>query len=134
MPEDSTPTSNEAQPPALEAKAMSTSVDVRTIDAPAIGDLEQAWQAVQRLKYQGHDVSARMQATFVCCGASQLEALEAVAATMRQAPQLEIHSIAWAQTYGPGQESWQYQATVVVSAPDRYGDASGSTHLDVRRA
>ncbi|MBC3841905.1 hypothetical protein GXW82_21915 [Streptacidiphilus sp. 4-A2] len=99
-----------------------------------VDDLQQAWRVVESLHCQDHDVAAQMQATFVCSGSSPVEALEAVTATVRRAPQLEIHSIAWARTFGPGQESWQYQATVLVSLPDRYGDTPGLTHLGVRRA
>ena len=112
------PTASEA---ALAASAVGQLGD-------ALGDLQQARRVLERLQQQDHDVSAQLQASLVCGGASPLEALEAVTATVRQAPHLEVHSIAWARSPGPVEGSWQYQATLLVSVPDRHGETTGVTH------
>ena len=97
----------------------------------AVGDLKQAWTAVQGLGE--HDISATLQTAAVCTGLSQLEALEAVLALVRQSPRAEIHSIAWARSPGPELETWQYQATLLLSYPDDRGETTGVTHQADRR-
>jgi len=97
----------------------------------AVGDLQQAWRAVQQLGAL-HDIAATLQTTVVCTGRSQLEALQAVTAIVQQAPLMELHSIAWARTDGPTEGTWQYQATVLLSFPDRHGETTGTTHHEAR--
>lgn len=107
-----------AQPPAP------VTVHGQAVDA--VGDLKQAWRTVQVLG--DHDISATLQTAVVCTGLSQLEALEAVLALVRQSPRAQIHSIAWARSPGPDLETWQYQATLLLSYPDGRGETTGVTH------
>jgi hypothetical protein len=93
----------------------------------AVGDLQQAWRVVEQLGAT-HDIAATLQTAVVCTGNSQLEALEAVVALVRQSPRAELHNIAWARTPGPTEDTSQYQATVTLSYPDRYGETTGTTH------
>jgi hypothetical protein len=96
----------------------------------AVHDLQQAWTAVGYLEAAGRagDVSATLQAAIVCTGATAVEALQAATDFVRESPRVEVHSIAWARTPGPVEESWQYQATLLVSYPDQYGEFTGATH------
>ena len=93
----------------------------------AVSDLKQAWRAVRDLGVE-HDLSATLQTAVVCSGLSQLEALEGVLALLRKSPRAEIHSIAWARSPGPELQTWQYQATLLLSYPDRHGETTGVTH------
>jgi hypothetical protein len=96
----------------------------------AVGDLQQAWTAVRYLDVSGRagDVSATLQTAVVCNGATQVDALQAATDFLRESPRAELHSIAWARLPGHAVDVWEYQATLIVSYPDREGDTTGATH------
>ncbi len=92
----------------------------------AISDLKEAWRTVEGIR--GHDISVQPQATAVCAGLSQLEALQAVVAMLQQSPRAVLNDIAWARTPGPVVGTWQFQATLYLSYPDALGETTGVTH------
>lgn len=108
----------------VDPAAMPVPVTGQAVDA--VGDLKQVWRAVESI--QDHDISATLQPAAVCTGNTTLEALEAVIALVRRAPNAELHSIAWARSWGPVDGTWQYQATLYLSYPDARGETTGVTH------
>lgn len=95
----------------------------------AVHDLQQAWTAVQYVGAGGRaDVSATLQTAVLCSGSSQAEAMQAATDFIRESPRVELHSIAWARLPGHAVDTWEYQATLIVSYPDAYGETTGDTH------
>ena len=81
------------------------------------------------------DVTVSTVTALVCAGSTPADALQAAADVARQAPTLHIHSIAWARVPGPAENSWEWHATLTVSARDsETGEYDGSTHQADRRA
>ncbi|MFI5868420.1 hypothetical protein [Streptomyces sp. NPDC051546] len=75
------------------------------------------------------DVEVSAFAAIVCTGDTPADALEAAAAVARRAPGLEIHSLAWARTDGPREDTSEYKVTLTVTAPDPgTGEHNGTTH------
>ena len=95
----------------------------------AAGDLQQAARAIDRIPGGEHDITAVLQATIVCVGRGQLEAVQAVAEFVMRSPRAEIHNIAWARVpLGPSDGPVQHQATLTVSYRDLQGETTGVTH------
>ena len=95
----------------------------------AAGDLQLASRAIARIPGGEHDITAILQATIVCVGRDQLEAVQAVAEFVMRSPRAEIHNIAWARVpLGPSDGPVQYQATLTVSYQDVQGETTGVTH------
>ncbi|MFJ3788942.1 hypothetical protein [Kitasatospora sp. NPDC090091] len=77
----------------------------------------------------GGDVSVAAYTAVVCTGRSAARALEEAAAWCRQAPEAEVHSLAWARVPGHRDDVFEYRATLAVSFPDHEtGEHTGDTH------
>lgn len=75
------------------------------------------------------DIEVSAFAAIVCTGDTPADALEAAAAVARRAPSLEIHSLAWARTDGPREDTSEYKVTLTVTAPaPGTGEHNGATH------
>ncbi|MFJ3728671.1 hypothetical protein ACIPYQ_39730 [Streptomyces sp. NPDC090045] len=94
----------------------------KAVHSFALGDAVQA------------DVAISAFAALVCTGDTPAAALEAAAAAARQAPELEIHSAAWARVPGPREGTSEFQLTLTVTAADpETGEHGGSTHHSASR-
>jgi hypothetical protein len=119
---------------------VTTGADVVPVEGPAlpaapglvrdaVGDLQQAWTAVQYVVAGDRaDVSATLQTVVKCVGSTQVDALQAATDFLRESPRAELHSIAWARLPGHAVDVWEYQATLIVSYPDAHGETTGDTH------
>ncbi|KJS52605.1 hypothetical protein VM98_30270 [Streptomyces rubellomurinus subsp. indigoferus] len=92
-----------------------------------------AVRAVSRICRGGGDVSVAAYTAVVCTGRSAARALEEAAAWCRQAPEAEVHSLAWARVPGHREDVHEYRVTLAVSFPDEEtGEHTGDTHLSCR--
>lgn len=95
----------------------------------ALSDFEQAARAAIRVPAGDYDITPVLQATVVCTGPSQLEALQGVVEFVARSPRAEIHSIDWARTsLGEVDGLWEYRARLTLSYPDARGETMGVTH------
>ncbi|MET9466562.1 hypothetical protein ABZY44_17495 [Streptomyces sp. NPDC006544] len=124
--------------PALTVPASETALQPQTA-GPSFGQdlvrtLHAATTAVGTLALgenpdAASDVEVSAFAAIVCTGDTPADALEAAAAVARRAPGLEIHSLAWARTDGPREDTSEYKVTLTVTAPDPgTGEHNGATH------
>lgn len=124
--------------PALTVPAPETELRPQSLGGPSFGQdfvrtLHAATTAVGTLALgenaDAADVEVSAFAAIVCTGDTPADALEAAAAVARRAPGLEIHSLAWARTEGPREETSEYKVTLTVTAPDPgTGEHNGATH------
>ncbi|MFG2843940.1 hypothetical protein ACGF12_12305 [Kitasatospora sp. NPDC048296] len=96
-------------------------------------DLTQAAAAVRAVSRSGRstggDVAVAAYTAVVCTGRSAARALEEAAAWCRQAPDAEVHSLAWARVPGHREDVHEYRVTMAVSFPDdETGEHPGDTH------
>ncbi|MFF2146052.1 hypothetical protein [Kitasatospora sp. NPDC058190] len=96
-------------------------------------DLTQAAAAVRAVSRSGRstggDVAVAAYTAVVCTGRSAARALEEAAAWCRQAPDAEVHSLAWARVPGHREGVHEYRVTMAVSFPDdETGEHPGDTH------
>lgn len=96
-------------------------------------DLTQAAAAVRAVSRSGRtaggDVAVAAYTAVVCTGRSAARALEEAAAWCRQAPDAEVHSLAWARVPGHRDDVHEYRVTMAVSFPDdETGEHLGDTH------
>ncbi|MFK0016334.1 hypothetical protein [Streptomyces sp. NPDC091027] len=136
----------DTQPPALPAPARTspdTALQPQALVGPSFGQdlvrtLHQATTVVGGLAFgDGADAASDVEVSafgaIVCTGDSPADALQAAAAVARQAPDLEIHALAWARTDGPREDSFEYKVTMTVTAPDpATGEHGGTTHHATR--
>ncbi|MFD0278215.1 hypothetical protein ACFVHB_30495 [Kitasatospora sp. NPDC127111] len=88
-----------------------------------------AVRAVSRGARGGGDVAVAAYTAVVCTGRSTARALEEAAAWCRQAPEAEVHSLAWARVPGHRDDVFEYRVTLAVSFPDHEtGEHAGDTH------
>ncbi|MFG2907881.1 MULTISPECIES: hypothetical protein [unclassified Kitasatospora] len=88
-----------------------------------------AVRAVSRTGRSGADVAVAAYTAVVCTGRSAARALEEAAAWCRQAPEAEVHSMAWARVPGHREDVHEYRVTMAVSFPDgETGEYVGDTH------
>lgn len=88
-----------------------------------------AVRAVSRNGRSGSDVAIAAYTAVVCTGRSAARALEEAAAWCRQAPEAEVHSLAWARVPGHREDVHEYRVTMAVSFPDgETGEFVGDTH------
>ncbi|WP_189921943.1 hypothetical protein [Kitasatospora xanthocidica] len=88
-----------------------------------------AVRAVSRTCRTGGDVAVAAYTAVVCTGPSAARALEEAAAWCRQAPEAEVHSLAWARVPGHREDVHEYRVTMAVSFPDgETGEYVGDTH------
>ncbi|MFE6751585.1 hypothetical protein ACFVGM_37530 [Kitasatospora purpeofusca] len=123
---------------------MSTNLPETVVEAPAalpapprvVDDLARdlthaaaAVRAASRGGRSGGDLAVAAYTAVVCTGRSAARALEEAAAWCRQAPEAEVHSLAWARVPGHRDDVFEYRVTLAVSFPDREtGEHSGDTH------
>ncbi|MEV6979637.1 hypothetical protein [Kitasatospora sp. NPDC093806] len=123
---------------------MSTNLPETVVEAPAIlpapprviDDLTRdlthaaaAVRAVSRAGRNGGDVAVAAYTAVVCTGLSAARALEEAASWCRQAPEAEVHSLAWARVPGHRDDVFEYRVTLAVSFPDHEtGEHTGDTH------
>ncbi|MFJ9843145.1 hypothetical protein ACIRYZ_22245 [Kitasatospora sp. NPDC101155] len=96
-------------------------------------DLTQAAAAVRAVSRSGRstggDIAVAAYTAVVCTGRSAARALEEAAAWCRQAPDAEVHSLAWARVPGHREDVYEYRVTMAVSFPDdETGEHPGDTH------
>ncbi|MFJ6618825.1 hypothetical protein ACIQOW_14770 [Kitasatospora sp. NPDC091335] len=92
-----------------------------------------AVRAVSRTCRSGGDVAVAAYTAVVCTGRSAASALEEAAAWCRQAPDAEVHSLAWARVPGHREDVHEYRVTMAVSFPDgETGEHAGDTHRALR--
>ncbi|WP_316525833.1 hypothetical protein [Kitasatospora brasiliensis] len=95
-------------------------------------DLTQAAAAVRAVSRDFRsdtDVAVAAYTAVVCTGRSAARALEEAAAWCRQAPEAEVHSLAWARVPGHREDVHEYRVTLAVSFPDaETGEYVGDTH------
>ncbi|MFE5585159.1 hypothetical protein [Kitasatospora sp. NPDC056531] len=96
-------------------------------------DLTQAAAAVRAVSRSGRstggDVAVAAYTAVVCTGRSAARALEEAAAWCCQAPDAEVHSLAWARVPGHREGVHEYRITMAVSFPDdETGEHPGDTH------
>ncbi|WP_280680670.1 hypothetical protein [Kitasatospora sp. MAA19] len=88
-----------------------------------------AVRSVSRAGRSGGDVAVAAYTAVVCTGRSAARALEEAAAWCRQAPEAEVHSLAWARVPGHRHDVDEYRVTLAVSFPDdETGEHLGDTH------
>ncbi|MFE4976554.1 hypothetical protein ACFRAR_31195 [Kitasatospora sp. NPDC056651] len=88
-----------------------------------------AVRAVSRSFRSDTDVAVAAYTAVVCTGRSAARALEEAAAWCRQAPEAEVHSLAWARVPGHREGVHEYRVTIAVSFPDaETGEYLGDTH------
>ncbi|MFF7988898.1 hypothetical protein ACFZDG_03770 [Kitasatospora xanthocidica] len=88
-----------------------------------------AVRAVSRTCRTGGDVAVAAYTAVVCTGPSAARALEEASAWCRQAPEAEVHSLAWARVPGHREDVHEYRVTMAVSFPDgETGEHLGDTH------
>lgn len=88
-----------------------------------------AVRAVSRARRTGGDVAVAAYTAVVCTGRSAATVLEEAAAWCRQAPEAEVHSLAWARVPGHREDVHEYRVTLAVSFPDgETGEHLGDTH------
>ncbi|MER7755570.1 hypothetical protein [Kitasatospora sp. NPDC097643] len=88
-----------------------------------------AVRAVSRGRRTGGDVTVAAYTAVVCTGRSAAHALEEAAAWCRQAPEAEVHSLAWARVPGHREDVFEYRVTLAVGFPDEEtGEYPGDTH------
>ncbi|MFE4516556.1 hypothetical protein ACFRMQ_20465 [Kitasatospora sp. NPDC056783] len=88
-----------------------------------------AVRAVSRTFRSDTDVAVAAYTAVVCTGRSAARALEEAAAWCRQAPEAEVHSLAWARVPGHREGVHEYRVTIAVSFPDaETGEYLGDTH------
>lgn len=88
-----------------------------------------AVRAVSRTRRSGGDVAVAAYTAVVCTGRSAAAALEEAAAWCRQAPEAEVHSLAWARVPGHREDVHEYRVTLAVSFADgETGEYLGDTH------
>ncbi|WP_407841414.1 hypothetical protein ACE1OC_41325 [Streptomyces sp. DSM 116496] len=107
--------------PALTVPATVAALQPQTPAGPSFGQdlvrtLHAATTAVGTLALgenadAASDVEVSAFAAIVCTGDTPADALEAAAAVARRAPGLEIHSLAWARTDGPCEDTAEYKVT-----------------------
>ncbi|MEK2490449.1 hypothetical protein ACIPYS_19695 [Kitasatospora sp. NPDC089913] len=123
---------------------MSTNLPETVVEAPAalpapprvVDDLARdlthaaaAVRAASRGGRSGGDLAVAAYTAVVCTGRSAARALEEAAAWCRQAPEAEVHSLAWARVPGHRDDVFEYRVTLAVSFPDREtGEHAGDTH------
>ncbi|MFE7558901.1 hypothetical protein [Kitasatospora sp. NPDC057500] len=123
---------------------MSTNLPETVAEAPAVlpapprvvddlaRDLTRAAAAVRSASRDGRgggDLSVAAYTAVVCTGRSAARALEEAAAWCRQAPEAEVHSLAWARVPGHRDDVFEYRVTLAVSFPDHEtGEHVGDTH------
>ncbi|MFF7454318.1 hypothetical protein [Kitasatospora sp. NPDC008115] len=123
---------------------MSTNLPETVAEAPAVlpapprvvddlaRDLTRAAAAVRSASQDGRgggDLSVAAYTAVVCTGRSAARALEEAAAWCRQAPEAEVHSLAWARVPGHRDDVFEYRVTLAVSFPDHEtGEHVGDTH------
>ncbi|MER5356033.1 hypothetical protein ABT093_37645 [Kitasatospora sp. NPDC002551] len=123
---------------------MSTNLPETVVEAPAVlpapprvvddlaRDLTRAAAAVRSASRDGRsggDLAVAAYTAVVCTGRSAARALEEAAAWCRQAPEAEVHSLAWARVPGHREDVDEYRVTLAVSFPDREtGEHVGDTH------
>ncbi|MFB7471506.1 hypothetical protein [Kitasatospora sp. NPDC056184] len=95
-------------------------------------DLSRAAAAVRSASRDGRsggDLAVAAYTAVVCTGRSAARALEEAAAWCRQAPEAEVHSLAWARVPGHRDDVFEYRVTLAVSFPDHEtGEHGGDTH------
>ncbi|AUY48051.1 hypothetical protein [Streptomyces sp. CB01881] len=95
-------------------------------------DLTHAAAAVRAVSRAGRscgDIAVAAYTAVVCTGRSAARALEEAAAWCRQAPEAEVHSLAWARVPGHRDDVFEYRVTLAVSFPDHEtGEHTGDTH------
>ncbi|MGW6917032.1 hypothetical protein ACWGB8_24860 [Kitasatospora sp. NPDC054939] len=95
-------------------------------------DLSQAAAAVRAVSRGGRpgaDLAVAAYTAVVCTGRSAARALEEAAAWCRQAPEAEVHSVAWARVPGHREDVFEYRVTLAVSfADEETGEHTGDTH------
>ncbi|MFE6865804.1 hypothetical protein ACFVFS_04545 [Kitasatospora sp. NPDC057692] len=123
---------------------MSTNLPETVAEAPAVlpapprvvddlaRDLSRAAAAVRSASRDGRsggDLAVAAYTAVVCTGRSAARALEEAAAWCRQAPEAEVHSLAWARVPGHRDDVYEYRVTLAVSFPDHEtGEHVGDTH------
>ncbi|WP_380281846.1 hypothetical protein [Kitasatospora purpeofusca] len=123
---------------------MSTNLPETVAEAPAVlpapprvvddlaRDLSRAAAAVRSASRDGRsggDLAVAAYTAVVCTGRSAARALEEAAAWCRQAPEAEVHSLAWARVPGHRDDVFEYRVTLAVSFPDHEtGEHVGDTH------
>ncbi|MFE2105013.1 hypothetical protein ACFXAF_03925 [Kitasatospora sp. NPDC059463] len=123
---------------------MSTNLPETVAEAPAVlpapprvvddlaRDLTRAAAAVRSASRDGRsggDLAVAAYTAVVCTGRSAARALEEAAAWCRQAPEAEVHSLAWARVPGHRDDVFEYRVTLAVSFPDQEtGEHVGDTH------
>ncbi|MET9852158.1 hypothetical protein ABZY57_04285 [Streptomyces sp. NPDC006450] len=120
--------------PAPTAPSSETALQPQSLGGPSFGrdlvrTLHAATTAVGTLALgensDAADIEVSAFAAIVCTGAA--------AAVARRAPSLEIHSLAWARTDGPREDTSEYKVTLTVTAPDPgTGEHNGTTHRSTR--
>lgn len=82
----------------------------------------------------GSDVTVSPATVVTCVGSTQADALQAAADWACEAPQMQIHAMAFARMPGPAEEVFEYHVTLTVSSPNPLtGEFDGSTHYTDRR-
>ncbi|WP_042422300.1 hypothetical protein [Streptacidiphilus anmyonensis] len=82
----------------------------------------------------GSDVTVSPATLVVCVGSTQADALQAAADWACEAPQMQIHAIAFARMPGPAEEVFEFHVTLTVSSRHPLtGEFDGSTHHADRR-
>ncbi|MFF2660619.1 hypothetical protein ACFVUH_25065 [Kitasatospora sp. NPDC058032] len=123
---------------------MSTNLPETVVEPPAVlpapprvvddlaRDLTRAAAAVRSASRDGRsggDLAVAAYTAVVCTGRSAARALEEAAAWCRQAPEAEVHSLAWARVPGHRDDVDEYRVTLAVSFPDQEtGEHVGDTH------
>lgn len=98
-----------------------------------LGQAAAAVRAVSRTGRPGGDTAVAAYTAVVCTGRSAARALEEAAAWCRQAPEAEVHSVAWARVPGHREDVFEYRVTLAVGFPDEEtGEYAGDTHHAVR--
>lgn len=121
----------------LAVPAADPALQPQVLSGPSFGQdlvrtLHQATTAVGTLAL-GEDGAAasdvEVSAFCAIAGDTPADALEAAAAVARRAPGMEIHSLAWARTDGPREDTSEFKVTMTVTAPDpATGEHNGATH------
>ncbi|MGW4895416.1 hypothetical protein ACWEQL_24575 [Kitasatospora sp. NPDC004240] len=92
-----------------------------------------AVRAASRDVRSGGDLAVAAYTAVVCTGRTAARALEEAATWCRQAPEAEVHSVAWARVPGHREDVFEYRVTLAVSFADHEtGEYTGDTHHGTR--